>query len=39
MVIIGGLVPLLLIPQSFRVNSREAHVGTMDVDLALNVEL
>ena len=39
MVIIGGLVPSLLIAQSFRVNSPEAHVGTMDVDLALNVEL
>ena len=39
MVVIGGLVPSLLIPQRGRGDSPDAHVGTMDVDLALNVEL
>ena len=39
MVVIGGLVPSLLVPQGGGVNSPEAHVGTMDVDLALDVEL
>ena len=39
MVVIGGLVPSLLIPQSVQRNATEAHVGTMDVDLGLNIEL
>ncbi len=39
MVVIGGLVPSLLIPQDASLVVPEAHIGTMDVDLALNVEL
>ena len=39
MVVIGGLVPSLIIPQSANAEVPDAHVGTMDVDLALNVEL
>lgn len=38
MVVVGGLVPSLLIPQDVGAHT-ETHVGTMDVDLALNVEL
>lgn len=37
-VVIGGLVPTLIVPQTPR-NATEAHVGTMDLDLGLNVEL
>ena len=33
MAIVGGWVPLLLIP-----NAAEVHVGSMDVDLAFNIE-
>lgn len=39
MVVIGGLVPSLLIPQDEAPPLREPHVGTMDLDLGLNVEL
>ena len=39
MVLIGGLVPSLLIPQDLRATIANPHVGTMDVDLGLNVEL
>ena len=39
MVVVGGLVPSLLIPQGGSAPILEAHVGTMDVDLALNLEL
>ncbi|MCY3841641.1 MAG: hypothetical protein OXH09_23855 [Gammaproteobacteria bacterium] len=37
-VVVGGLVPSLLVPQDVGVHL-DAHIGTMDVDLALNVEL
>ena len=39
MVVIGGLVPSLLISQDEDPPLREPHVGTMDLDLGLNVEL
>ena len=39
MVVIGGLVPSLLIPQHAPVPVQDAHVGTMDLDLGLKVEL
>lgn len=39
LVVIGGLVPSLLIPQKVQRDAPEAHAGTMDVDLGLNVEL
>lgn len=39
LVVIGGLVPSLLVPQAQRSVVAEAHVGTMDLDLGLNVEL
>ena len=38
-VVIGGLVPSLLIPQDPRAAIADPHVGTMDLDLGLNVEL
>lgn len=38
-IVIGGLVPTLLVPQNSRADVAEAHVGTMDLDLGLNVEL
>ena len=38
-VVIGGLVPSLLIPQDSRAAVAEPHVGTMDLDLGLSVEL
>ena len=38
-VIIGGLVPSLLVPQHPRAAVAEPHVGTMDLDLGLDVEL
>jgi predicted nucleotidyltransferase len=36
-VIVGGLVPTLLVPQSELPQGKPAHVGTMDVDLGLAV--
>ena len=36
-VIVGGLVPSLLIPQEGLDESRSTHVGTMDVDLGLAI--
>ena len=39
MVVVGGLVPSLLISQDEVPPLREPHVGTMDLDLGLNVEL
>lgn len=36
-VIVGGLVPTLLIPQTQRPNGRRPHIGTMDVDLGLAI--
>ena len=38
-VVIGGLVPSLIVPQDPRAGGAEPHVGTMDLDLGLNVEL
>ncbi len=37
MVIIGGLVPTLIIPQGEFSENRSIHVGTMDVDLGLAI--
>lgn len=38
-VIVGGLVPTLIVPQADLRNDRRPHVGTMDVDLGLAVAL
>ncbi len=38
-VVVGGLVPSLLIPQSASATDRPPHVGTMDVDLGLAIAL
>ena len=38
-VVIGGLVPSLIVPQYPRAGGAAPHVGTMDLDLGLNVEL
>lgn len=38
-IIVGGLVPSLIIPQSQLSSGRLAHVGTMDVDLGLAVAI
>lgn len=38
-VIIGGLVPSLLVPQNQHAVTAEPHAGTMDLDLGLDVEL
>lgn len=38
-VVVGGLVPTLLIPQSSSATGRSPHVGTMDVDLGLAIAL
>ena len=38
-VVIGGLVPSLLIPQDPQAAVTNPHVGTMDLDLGLDVEL
>lgn len=35
LVVVGGLVPSLLIPESSLEDEEEAHVGTMDLDLGL----
>jgi len=39
LVIIGGLVPSLLVPQSEPVAGRPTHIGTMDVDLGLAIAI
>lgn len=39
MVVVGGLVPSLLIRHDQRAPIADPHVGTMDVDLGLDVEL
>jgi hypothetical protein len=38
-VIVGGLVPSLIVPQSELPSGREMHIGTMDVDLGLSVAI
>jgi hypothetical protein len=38
-VIVGGLVPSLIIPQTEQPTSRMLHVGTMDVDLGLAIAI
>ena len=39
LVIVGGIVPSLIIPQEFHDSSREPHVGTADLDLGLSLAL
>lgn len=39
LVIVGGIVPSLIIPQEGNDSSREAHVGTVDLDLGLSLAL
>jgi hypothetical protein len=39
LVIVGGLVPSLIIPQSDTAIGRPLHVGTMDVDLGLAIAI
>ena len=36
-VVVGGLVPSLIVPQADGLEGREYHVGTMDVDLGLAI--
>jgi hypothetical protein len=38
-VIVGGLVPSLIVPQSQLPSGRSPHIGTMDVDLGLAVAI
>jgi len=38
-VIVGGLVPSLIIPQTDSPSRRPLHVGTMDVDLGLAIAI
>jgi len=39
LVIVGGIVPSLIIPQEVNDSSREPHVGTVDLDLGLSLAL
>lgn len=39
LVIVGGLVPSLLIPQAELAEGRISHIGTMDVDLGLAIAI
>lgn len=39
LVIVGGIVPSLIIPQELNDSSREPHVGTADLDLGLSLAL
>jgi hypothetical protein len=39
LVIVGGLVPSLIVPQSEMVAGRSSHIGTMDVDLGLAIAI
>jgi hypothetical protein len=39
LVIVGGLVPSLIIPQSKLPAGRSSHIGTMDVDLGLAIAI
>jgi len=39
LVVVGGLVPSLLIPEESLSRSEDTHVGTMDLDLGLSLAL
>ena len=39
LVIVGGLVPSLIIPQSALAAGRVSHIGTMDIDLGLAIAI
>jgi hypothetical protein len=39
LVVVGGLVPSLLIPEESVTRGEDIHVGTMDLDLGLSLAL